>query len=170
MAREIEKGSIFLILSRPVPRLHMLVAKLGSLMVGLALFLAFALLGTWIGVTVYDVPDVEYVGVMRVLLNAFFLSLSLTGIAFVVSASNSDGGRAIALSAGILVVLFFIDFLASTWAVVEPIGFVSPFHYYDPVRVMSTGSVAVLHLGVLAAFAVAGLTAAAVIFNRRDIP
>lgn len=169
MAREIERGSIFLLLSRPVPRLSLLAAKLGSMVVGLVLFQAFILLGTWIGVSAYDVPGMDYGVILLIMVNGLFLSLGLAGVVFPVSAVSSDGGRAIALSAGLLVVLFFIDFLAGTWSVVDFIGPISPFHYYDPVSVVSAGSVPALHLGVLAAFAVGGMGLAAVAFDRRDI-
>lgn len=170
MAREIERGSIFLLLSRPVPRLHLLLAKLGSMAVGLVAFQAFILLGTWIGVTAYDLPGMDYGVVALIMVNGFFLAMALAGVVFPISAVSSDGGRSIALSAGLLVVLFFVDFLASTWSAVEAIGPVSPFYYYDPVGVVSAGGLSVLHLGVLAAFAFGGLTLAAIAFDRRDIP
>jgi ABC-2 type transport system permease protein len=170
MAREIERGSIFLLLSRPVPRLHMMAAKLGSMMVGLVFFQAFILLGTWIGATVYDLAEMDYRAISLIMVNGFFLGMGVAGVTFPISAVSSDGGRAIALSAGLLVVLFFVDFLAGTWSAVEAIGPVSPFHYYDPVGVVGTASVPVLHLGVLAAFAVGGLALATVAFSRRDIP
>ena len=170
MAREIERGSIFLLLSRPVPRPHFMVAKLGSMVVGLVVFQAFILLGTWIGATTYDLVGMDYGVVALIMVNGLFLTLALAGLAFPISAVSSDGGRAITLSSGLLVALFFVDFLAGTWSAVEAIGPISPFHYYDPVGVVSAGSVPALHLGVLAAFAVGGLTLAALAFGRRDIP
>jgi ABC-2 type transport system permease protein len=170
MAKEIERGSIFLLLSRPVPRLHLMLAKFASMAVGLVAFQAFMLLGTWIGATTYGLEGMDYGTVTLIMVNGLFLGLAVSGITFSISAVSSDGGRAIALSAGILVVLFFVDFLAGTWSAVEAIGPISPFHYYDPVSVVNSGSVSALHLGVLAAFAVGGLTLAAIAFNRRDIP
>ena len=170
MAKEIERGSIFLLLSRPVPRVHLMLAKFTSMVIGLVAFQVFILLGTWIGAIAYGLEGMDYGAVSLIMLNGLFLGLAVSGITFPISAVSSDGGRAIALSAGILVVLFFVDFLAGSWSAVEGIGPISPFHYYDPVSVVNSGSVSALHLGVLAAFAVGGLTLAAIAFNRRDIP
>lgn len=169
MAREIERGSILLLLSRPVSRLQMMIAKLGSMLVGLVLLQVFVLIGILIGVAAYGIPEVEIQTILLVLVNGFFLSASLGGIAYAVSSVSSDGSRATAASAVIFVVLFFVDYLAESWPTVEVIGPASPFHYYDPVGVISAGAIPLIDLVALACFMSASLALSGIAFNRRDI-
>ena len=169
MAREIERGTVFMLLSRPLHRYRLVLAKLGAMLLGLILLLGAALLGTWTGALAFGLPDIDFPSLLLVQVNALFLTLAIAGYSFLISALSSEGGRTIALAAGLAVVFFFLDFLSSFWSAVHALGPVSLFHYYDPLSIVDNGSVSALHLGVLAAVAVVGFAGALVAFQRRDI-
>ena len=169
IAGEIERGTIFLLLARPIHRYELVLAKLGAATLGLIMFLGVALLGSWTGALAFDLSGLSFRALLLVQLNALFLILAIGGCSFLISATSSEAGKAISLSAGLAVVFFFLDFLSSLWSAVESLGPISVFHYYDPVSIADRGYVPALHLGVLGAVAVLGFVGAVVAFNRRDI-
>ena len=169
MAREIERGTVFLLLSRPLHRYRLVLAKIAAMFLALVLFLGATLLGTWIGVLVGDMDGVDFPSLLLVQVNALFLIMAVAGYSFLISSVSSEGGRVISLAAGLAVVFFFVDYLATLWSAVEYIGLLSLFHYYDPVSVVDKGAVPALHLGVLGAVAVVGFAGALFAFQRRDI-
>ena len=87
LAREIEKGTVFLLLARPLPRYHLVLAKGAGLLVGLVALLGAALAGTALGVTITDLG--QPVRLSRFLLisyNALLLFLAIGGYGFLLSA------------------------------------------------------------------------------------
>jgi len=82
-AREIEKGTVFLLLARPFPRYHLVLAKGAALLVGLIALVGAALAGTALGITITDLD--QPVRLSRFLLvssNALLLFLAIGGYGF----------------------------------------------------------------------------------------
>ena len=80
LAREIEKGTVFLLLARPLPRYHLVLAKGAGLLVGLVVLLGAALAGTTLGIAITDLD--QPVRLSRFLLvssNALLLFLAIGG-------------------------------------------------------------------------------------------
>ncbi len=170
MAREIEHGTILVLLACPIARWRFLLAKAGAMLAGMVILLACAWVGTWVGSVITGIADEVVMTVfLRVLLNMLVLAMAIGGISLVLSALSSDGGQTVALAAGISVTMFFIDFLAVLWSPVETLGFLSVFHYYDPLAIARNGGIPWRDMAVLFGVGVTGLAAATVIFQRRDI-
>ncbi len=169
MAREIERGTAFILFSRPIPRYQVVLAKLGTMVVALVLLLLAAFLGVVVGAEAFGLPNLDYDLLLLAQVNALFLLMAIAGYSFFVSALSSEGNKAIAIAGGLAVFLFFVDFLAGTWETVKAIGSLSLFYYYDPVTVVANEALSPLHIGVLTAAAVVGFAAALVTFHRRDI-
>ena len=67
------------------------------------------------------------------------------------------------------VALFFLDFVSDLFEVLEPVGLLSVFNYFDPVNVAIDGGFPGVHVGVLLAIAAGTFISALFIFQRRDI-
>ncbi|MQF69743.1 ABC transporter permease [SAR202 cluster bacterium AD-804-J14_MRT_500m] len=169
LAREIERGTIFLILSRPLNRYNLLIAKLTALVFALSALIIVSLIGTAVGVAINNIESVDFVTLGLVLVNAFMVVLSVAGYSFLVSALCSEVNRAISISTGFTVVFFFTDFLATLWSSVAFLGPVSVFHYYDPLSIVETGRLPSLDIVMLGVIAVLGFFCAGIIFQRRDL-
>ena len=169
LAREIERGTIFLILARPLNRYTFLLAKLTALVVALVALILMSLAGTTIGVAINDIESVDFANLGLVLVNAFMVGISVGGYSLLVSALCSEVNRAISLSAGFTVVFFFLDFLATLWSSVAFLGPVSVFHYYDPLSIVETGKLPILDISVLGIVAILGFFCAGIIFQRKDL-
>jgi len=171
LAREIEKGTVFLILARPLQRYNLVLAKGAGLLVGLVALLGTALAGTAIGVTITDLD--QPVRLSRFLLissNALLLFLAIGGYGFLLSALSREGSRAIGLATGLTLAFFFIDFIAALWEPLEFLGPVTIFHYYNPIAIVQQGAVPWNHILVLLGVAATGYAGAIAVFQRRDIP
>ena len=91
------------------------------------------------------------------------------GIAMLLSAVSSDGGRTVSLAAGILTVMYFLDFVGAIWGQAEPLAPLSIFYYLDPLAVATNGSKLLRDVLVLFSVGLVGFVAALVLFQRRDI-
>jgi ABC-2 type transport system permease protein len=171
LAREIEKGTVFLLLARPFPRYHLVLAKGAGLLLGLIVLVGAALAGTALGVAISDLDQpVRLSRFLLVSYNAFLLFLAIGGYAFLLSALSREGSRAIVLATGLTVAFFFMDFVAELWEPLEFLGPWSVFHYYSPTSVVQQGAVPWNHALALIGVATAGYAAAIAVFQRRDIP
>ena len=170
VAREVERGSALLVLSAPIARWRYLLAKAAALLLGTLVILAATMGGTWAGVIVTGITDqVDMVVFLRVQANTLALALAVGGIALVVSSRGSDAGQATGIATGIIATMYFIDFLSLIWSPAAPLGPFTVFHYYDPHGVSQEPGLPWRDLLVLGSVAAAGLVAALVIFQRRDI-
>ncbi|MAT07820.1 MAG: ABC transporter permease subunit [Dehalococcoidia bacterium] len=170
IAKEIERGTIFLLLSRPVSREDFFLAKLATTFIGTVLLLCFAILGTWLGSIVFGVNGIDYDLVFKIQINVFFLALAVAGIGYLISSMLSEGGKTLALSSGVTVLMFFIEFLADSLPSIDWIGYVSVFHYYEPSILVNSESLSWVNLSILIIVGFIGLTLATIMFKRRDIP
>ena len=170
VAREIERGTVLMLLAAPVARWRYLAAKLGALLVGITVLATAALLGTWLGVALTGLGDDVHMTVfLRVQVNTFALALAIGGIGLFVSSLHSDGGTAMGIVTAIVVVMYFVDFLSVLWGPAGPLGPATIFHYYDPLQIARSSGLPVRDLVVLLAVGLGGIAAALTVFQRRDI-
>ena len=170
VAREIERKTILLLLSRPLSRYRLLFSRAAESSLGLLLLVAALLVGTYAGIFLaglQDLVDVMPFIVMDV--NALCLFLAIMGYSYLFSAGSSDWGKATMLSTVLTVAFFFLDFAASLFDFLAPAGYLSVFHYYDPVGIAIAGVFPVVDVVVLLGIATCTLAASVLLFQRRDI-
>jgi ABC-type transport system involved in multi-copper enzyme maturation permease subunit len=129
VAREIERGTVLVLLAAPIARWRFLVAEVGALLVGIFAIAASALAGTWLGVTLNGVEGVSLATFMLIQVTTFAFAFSIGGIGLLVSSLSSDGGQGMGVTTAIVVAMFFIDFLSLLWAPAESLGPLAVFHY-----------------------------------------
>lgn len=168
VARDVERGSLLMVLSTPMARWRYLAGKYGAFVFGAVSILAAAWLGTWVGVQITGVDSIGSLVFVRVIVSLLALTLAVGGIATLLSAWLSDGGQVTGIATGVVVGMFFLDFLAALWDPAAPFGPLSLFYYYDPQQVSLTGFPE-RDLGVLFGVAAATFGLALVVFQRRDI-
>lgn len=169
LAREIERGSVLMLLAAPIDRWRFLAAKVGGLLVGIAAIAISAFMGTWLGVLLTGLEGVSMATFALIQITTFALAFSIGGIGLLVSSLTSDGGKAMGITAAIVVSMFFIDFLSLLWAPAAAMGPLAVFHYYDPLSVSVEDKLPMWDICVLISVGVLGTAAAFVIFQRRDI-
>ncbi len=168
VAREIERNTALMLLAVPLARWRYLGAKIASIAVVVVVLLVAVWAGTGAGVAVTGLEGVEMLTLGRALVNLLALALAIGGIATLLSALSSDGGHVVSVAAGVAAAMFFGDFVAAIWSPAELVGYVSLYHYYDPLGVTQSG-LPMRDLAVLLGVAAAGFGGALVAFQRRDL-
>lgn len=170
IAGEVDSGVIALILARPVSRRLAYTARVASLLV-LSTGLALAgVIGSWIGTVVVDLPagtgPREYGALFAA---AALLAWAIGGLVLGVSAASSTTGRVVGWATAVLVVLYFIDYFAEIWSVLEPLGPLSIFRYFDPVTALVEGRVPLINVVVLGGVGLIAIVIGLLVFERRDL-
>jgi ABC-2 type transport system permease protein len=129
VATEIERGTLDLVLSRPVGRTPFLVAKA----VASVAAVASVEVGGFAGVLIarLSTPQVSGLPLARAALaffDSFLLFAALAMVGVLVSARSSLRGAAIGTSVGLIVMWFFMNFIGLLFDEVSAIRYASPFH------------------------------------------
>jgi ABC-2 type transport system permease protein len=168
LAGEIERGSIYLLLSRPVARTALVLGKALELFVGAGAIALFGWLGMAIGVWTTALP--EAVPLDRYLLAAllaWLLFAALGAGALVISSLGSRTGVIAGAGTAWTLIAFMLDMLP---VVAEsPPGRLNPWHHYDPQAIVATGALDPAAVIVLLGWCVAGTLIAALVWSRRDL-
>jgi len=168
VAAEVERGTIDLVLVRPVGRRPFL---LGKAVAAIATITA-AELGGLIGVilaraTIDRMGEIPLADVLRGFLGSWLLYSAFAMVGLLVSTRTSLRGRATGAAVGIVVGGFFVNFIALLIDGLSGLRFVSPFHYFDPGGLLAgQGSWKLL---VLPALGLVALGVALASFARRDL-
>jgi ABC-2 type transport system permease protein len=169
VATEVERGTVELVLARPVPRWSFLLGKAGATWVAVSAVELGAVAGVLLArATVEGVGGIGLGSLGRAFLGSWLLFGALGMVGLAVSARSSLRGRAIGVSVAIVVGAFFLRFVALLIDRVSALRFASPFHYFRPPDLL-TGQAMGPDLGVLAALAAASLALAGWWFARRDL-
>jgi ABC-2 type transport system permease protein len=169
VATEVERGTIDLVLARPVGRLAFLLAKALASVVAVTAAEAGGLAGVLIArQTISGVRALSAGSALRAFTGSWLLFVGVAMVGMLVSARSSLRGRAIGVTVGIVVAWFFMNFIALLIDGISGLRYASPFHYFQPADLLA-GKASGGDLLVLAAVAAVALLWAAAWFTRRDL-
>jgi ABC-2 type transport system permease protein len=169
VATEVERGTIDLVLTRPVGRVRFLAAKAVASIVAVTAAEAGGLAAVLIArQTIGQVASLPMISVLRAFAGSWLLFVGVAMVGLLVSAASSLRGRALGLTVGIVVGWFFLNFIALLIDGISGLRFASPFHYFRPVDLLA-GTAPAGDLLVLAAIPVVAAVAAAWWFTHRDL-
>jgi ABC-2 type transport system permease protein len=176
VAAEIERGTMDLILSRPVARWTYLASQILFAMVGLAILAAALFVGTSVALHFNFLSEPPTPSILiRPALNLAALGLPIYGYTLLASALDharwrpTSIGSVLTLGGMIAYVISMIPvFQDSTW---KPwLERVSIFKLYNPIELVADGNTFAFNLPVLAAIGTGFILLAFVAFAVRDLP
>ena len=171
-AHEVESGLVDLMLARAVPR-HVVVTR-SLLLAGTAVIAAVLLmaLGTGVGLRLFASPEFDAPSgatSARMLAHLAAVASCFGGLALAVAAGARRWSTAFITAALAAVVLYLVDFLAIGWRPMRAVAWLSPFHYYPALSILTGTAPEWRNLGIL-------MSATAILcaigywrFNRRDL-
>jgi ABC-type transport system involved in multi-copper enzyme maturation permease subunit len=169
VAGERQRGTLEVLLARPLSRR----ATYVTLLVATLTFVAVAVLGTILGAIlgsalagVLDQLKVDRLPL--VWLNGFLLFGAIAAIGLAASVSFDRLTPALGITAGIVVVMYFLEVLGTFWPDAKGLQPYSLFHYYQPKEVLE-GTAPVINFALPAAVAAVAIVWALVEFPRRDL-
>jgi ABC-2 type transport system permease protein len=169
IAGERQRGTLEVLLSRPVSR-RAVFATLLVAIVGVAVITTAAeTLGTVLGAAVYGVAGPLDPGALAfVALNTVLLLAAFAGISLAASASFDRPGPPIGISVAVVLLGYVLEILGTLWPDAEFLQPISPFHYLRPLEILAGDGVPG-DLVVLAAIAVVAAGYGLWRFPRRDL-
>jgi ABC-2 type transport system permease protein len=169
VATEVERGTIDLVLVRPVGRVPFLLAKAVASIVSVTAAEAGGLVGVLIArQTIDGVRALSIEAVLRAFAGSWLLFVGVAMVGLLVSARSSLRGRAIGVTVGVVVAWFFMNFIALLIDGISGLRFASPFHYFRPTDLLA-GTLPGADLLILAAIPMIALAWAVAEFTRRDL-
>lgn len=169
IAGERERGTLEVLLSRPLSRRTLYATTLVALVLAALAILVAILAGMTAGAVVVDVADELELGRMPlVVLNGFLLWAAFATFALAASVSFDRGGPAVGLALAYLMTNYFLEILGSLWRDVAWTQELSLFHRFQPGNILS-GEVAWLDFLILGIAVVLPVIYALVVFPRRDL-
>lgn len=167
LAGEIERGSVYLVLSRPIRRFHFVLGKYLEMVAGCAVIGGSAWLGLWIGVRMTLPDSVDVVRYLPAAITVWLLFAALGGGAFVISALARTGGAAAGWGSAWTLIAFVLDVIPAVAG--ARVGDLNPWHHYYPQELVAAGRVDPIGLLVLTCWVVGSSLLAMAIFGRRDL-
>lgn len=168
VATELERGTLELVLSRPLPRSAFLTAKMTASLATVTVVHAGGLGGVLVArVSVSGVDKIALGDVLAAFFGSWTLFAAFAMVGVFLSAGSSLRGRAIGAAVGVVVASFFANFIALLFDEVRELRFVTPFHYFRPAEIVegrALGDLAV-PAGLVVAFGVLAVWR----FARRDL-
>jgi ABC-type transport system involved in multi-copper enzyme maturation permease subunit len=166
LAGEIERGAIYLVLSRPVRRWTFVLGKALEMILGGGLIALGGWLGLAIGVQAmpYTLPLANY-GLAALM--AWLIFAALGGGAFLISACFNRTAPAAGLGTAWTLLSFVLDIIPFIAA--SSLAWLNPWHHYFPQAVIATGRIDPAGVAVLLAWTTGGIAVATWIFGRRDL-
>ena len=169
-ARDTESGAAELILSRPLAPWRWLLAQTFAVIIGLVVVAGGGYIGGLIStLVVNDLGSVGAGALLETSAGGVLVFAAVAGVALLASVVCRGGARALGYSAGFVVISYALNYLAQIWTLIQPLGRLSVFHYFDAGVVLGRGGLALSDVLVLAGIAVAAALVAHVVVERREL-
>jgi ABC-2 type transport system permease protein len=168
IAREIEQGTIELVLGYPVGRIRFFLSKVAALVLALLAIVAVTLGGIWVGALSQHI-QVAPASFFAIGVLAAAFGLAIAGYGFLFSALASERATAAGAAAGLTILFYALNFASSIWSQLSGLGRLTIFHYYAPQDAINLGRVDSGSFLVLFGLALLTTLAGAALFRLRDL-
>ncbi len=169
---EQEAGFTDLVLSRSVPRTAVMGRTLLLVVLCPTIVVPAMGAGTAAGVRWMlrsDLPAPDPATIAAIMVNLWALLIAWGGIAMAVASVVRRRGQAVGLVAAAALVTVLIDYLARAWTTIRQVAWVSPFHFYSPLEIVTGAPLSTASVATLLAIGAVGATTAFVVFGRKDL-
>jgi ABC-2 type transport system permease protein len=168
-AGERESGFLDLVMARPVPRVSYFFAVLLLLLLGAFAMPLAPLLGLRAGLgLLQSTVEIEWSRYAPGALGLACILLTISGYTMLLASFARRRGTAAAQATALTLIFFWIDLLSPIWEPIRAIDWISPFHYFKPVRSAITGDAPWDHYLLLLGISLITTALALLIFRRRD--
>lgn len=169
IAGEREKGTLEVLLARPISRVRLFVTVAVAIVILLTLVLLALLGGQVVGIMLQGLTDeVDLAAMPLVLANGLLLWGAFAAFGLAASVSFDRHAPALGLSLAYLLLNYFLEILGSLWTDVAWSQEYSLFHHFQPGEILQADADP-LDFVILGAAVLIPLTYALIVFPRRDL-
>jgi len=168
-AGEKERGTIELLLSQPISRIKMYIARYATGFISIFVFTTISILAVFPLAKLHGIST-EAKGIFVLLGVSFLFAWAIYGIAFLASVIFSEKSKVTFAMGGILIVMYVLNIVANLKESLSFLKYFSVFYYYNPTQAIDK---AVVLNGTLLAFAgiiIVTFGLGLYWFRKQDIP
>jgi len=170
LSQDVETHAADLLLSRPVTRVELALARYLAAFAGVGAVIACGALAFLAGRAVTPaVQELEAIHVIAAFAYDLLFWAAIISMGFVAACLSSARGVAVGWAVGFAALSYLINFVGQLWKPMEPVRRASVFYYFKPGMVLAGSSPPAGYLALLACVAVAGVLLGLLAFRRRDI-
>jgi len=166
-AGEEERGTLDLLLSHPLPRWRLVLAKFAAQAAALLVLSLVFWSSMAAGTRLFGVA-VDWLRLAQVIFSLLLLGLTFLSMALAIGCLSGKRKFSLGISGGFALVTYLINAYAPMIEGLRPYRIVSPFYYYNGQAVLVNGLV-ISHALVLAGLSAVFFAAALLFFSRRDL-
>ena len=168
LAKELEQGTLELVLAYPIGRIRFFLSKVAALIIGILVIVGATLFGLWVGaLTQHLYVSAGSYAAIGALATAF--ALAIAGYGFLFSALASERAQAAGWATALTLVFYAVNFAAQNWDQLRGLRPLTIFNYYSPEDAINLGRLDGGAFLVLIGLALVTTAAAAGIFRVRDL-
>ena len=169
VAGEREKGTLEVLLARPISRRELYTTVMTAAVIMVALIVAAMLIGQLAGLMMQNLAGQVSLGWMPlVFLNGVLLWTAFAAFGMAASVSFDRLSQALGVTMAYVLVNYFLEILGSLWRDVAWSQTYSLFHHFNPGNIL-TGNADPLDFAILAVAIVIPVVYALIVFPRRDL-
>ncbi|MBY9000384.1 MAG: ABC transporter permease subunit [Candidatus Heimdallarchaeota archaeon] len=172
---EIDKKTLDVMLSYPIPRWRFLLEKFGGYLFYCLLYPLVIMLFTFASTKYVQYNnahlnvEIDYIALTYALIGTWMLFFSLGALALLCSVILLDSRKAVVGSAAVIFGMYLLNRIGGMTESVEFIKYFSVFNYMDPNSIMSSGTFPVGDFFILLGVGLAALVVALIIFQKREL-
>jgi len=168
IAGEIEQGTIEILLSQPLSRTRLYLAKYLAGLIMVALFIILTNFSIIPLAQAYNLKiDLHNLFILSLL--GLIFGLAIYGLAFLFSSIFSNRSHPTFLTTGIILVMYVLNLVATLKESTENLKYFSYFYYFDYTKALLDGQIDTLAIWVLAGSVVVFFLTGWIYFLKRDI-
>lgn len=171
LAGEVQRGTMELILSRPITKLQVYLCAALLTVLGMVALVLVMFGGTVVSTMIYEFGEpVPLRYFFRMAINGGMVAGAVGAISLLSAASFSRRGTAVGVAVAFLVVNYFVSIIAEWWPRMKVLKSFTIFNYANGYKVFVQHVWPVSEMIVLAVILLTAAILGAIIWNRRDLP
>ena len=171
LAGEVQRGTMELILSRPITKLQVYLCAALLTVLGMVALVLVMFGGTVVSTRIYEFGEpVPLRDFFRMAINGGMVAGAVGAISLLSAASFSRRGTAVGVAVAFLVVNYFVSIIADWWPRMKVLKSFTIFNYANGYKVFSLHVWPVSEMIILTAILLTAAILGAIIWNRRDLP
>ena len=168
ISKEVERGTLDVVLSQPVERTTFLLSKLAGFLTLALAATAFSAIAVLLGALTIG-EDANLGNVVAVHAVSYLLVAAIAGYSTLASCVTLDPGRSLAVAGVLTALTYFANVLGSAIQAVGWVKYGSLFYYYDSLRVIAEGAVNWTGIAVYVGVFVVTTLASLAVFRKKDL-
>ncbi|MBU6389272.1 ABC transporter permease subunit [Patescibacteria group bacterium] len=168
LAGEVELGTVEIVLSKPVSRLRVYWERYLAGVAALFIYVVFSILSLIPFARLYSI-DISHLHPVLLSLLCFLFGMAVFSLGTLLSAIFSDKSKVYAFGAGLLVLTYVLNIVASLKDSLSDLKYGSFFYYFNPAQAIVHDKIVTEGYWVFILFSLVTVLLGAWYWNRRDI-